>query len=409
MNSRLPVLLLGLALAVALLPAAKADGEPSSGPSGTSSGAPTSTDQEQAQAEAEPAGPAPAPSDNGTSELTPVPPGPDDPPEGDGPGGNASEPPAILGPVVAEHVHFYVAAGGILDYVVDGRLVIASVAYKPDFMGTSLREAGGAIEVDGRGGAFYAVDSPEGHFRAEARGGAIAVQLAEGLLAAAPAARQDQLDGRFAILGPSGLVGHLTGRDLKLDDNGTLLTGSAARLLLVVPEAKSERPAEVAQAVKEGLIGGQVTVQQQGDAIRAAPITTGRLNMTVSASEGHIFATVDGHGAGTALLFTLAHGVLTGEVLVRFDGALIGRAADLGDVLDARADEPAEFLVLVGANATEVLVSVPHFSIHVIELASASAIDLVPAIRGSPVAFAVAAAATVLLVGAASWARSRQR
>lgn len=406
MRSRLPVLLLGLALAATILPAAQADGETSSGPSGTSSSAPTSSDQEQAQAEPGPA--EPGADGNATAGPDPSEPG-EGAPDGETPPANASEPPAILGPVVAEHVHFYVAAGGILDYVVDGRLVIASVAYKPDFMGTSLREAGGAIEVDGRGGAFYAVDSPEGHFRAEARGGAIAVQLAEGLLAAAPAARQDQLDGRFAILGPSGLVGHLTGRDLKLDDNGTLLTGSAARLLLVVPEAKSERPAEVAQAVKEGLIGGQVTVQQQGDAIRAAPITTGRLNMTVSASEGHIFATVDGHGAGTALLFTLAHGVLTGEVLVRFDGALIGRAADLGDVLDARADEPAEFLVLVGANATEVLVSVPHFSIHVIELASASAIDLVPAIRGSPVAFAVAAAATVLLVGAASWARSRQR
>lgn len=56
------------------------------------------------------------------------------------------------------------------------------------------------------------------------------------------------------------------------------------------------------------------------------------------------------------------------KLAVDFDNETIEMADGLDDVLDASDDDQAEYLLLVGGEEIEVLVSVPHFSPHTIEV-----------------------------------------
>jgi hypothetical protein len=57
---------------------------------------------------------------------------------------------------------------------------------------------------------------------------------------------------------------------------------------------------------------------------------------------------------------------------VEFDNETIRMADDLDDVLNPEDDDDAEYLLLVGSDKVQVLVSVPHFSPHTIEVTEAS-------------------------------------
>lgn len=56
------------------------------------------------------------------------------------------------------------------------------------------------------------------------------------------------------------------------------------------------------------------------------------------------------------------------NILVLFDGKEIGMADNYADVLNPNDENVPEYLVLLGARSTQVLVSIPHFSTHTIEI-----------------------------------------
>ncbi|MCC6003746.1 MAG: dockerin type I domain-containing protein [Thermofilum sp.] len=64
------------------------------------------------------------------------------------------------------------------------------------------------------------------------------------------------------------------------------------------------------------------------------------------------------------------------DVSVTFDGEKIGMADNLADVLNPNDDEKPEFLVLWGSKGAQVLISIPRFSAHIIEIICA------PGVRG---------------------------
>lgn len=65
------------------------------------------------------------------------------------------------------------------------------------------------------------------------------------------------------------------------------------------------------------------------------------------------------------------------EIRVLVDGEPIGRADDLTDVLDPNNDGgECEYLLLVGANGVQVLVSIPHFSVRTITIKSFEALPV---------------------------------
>jgi hypothetical protein len=94
-----------------------------------------------------------------------------------------------------------------------------------------------------------------------------------------------------------------------------------------------------------------------------------------------------------------ARTLFSGPVQITLDGSLVPQASALSQVLSAPVGSPAKFVLVAGPSELNVLVLIPHFSYHTIEivpiLAQAGAILLyyTPALL-----FAVAAATVVVLV-----------
>ncbi len=74
------------------------------------------------------------------------------------------------------------------------------------------------------------------------------------------------------------------------------------------------------------------------------------------------------------LLFNLTAGSYTTDSLkslvVTFDGNRISQASSLSQILSATPSDPARFIVLVTSAGVQLLVSIPHFSSHVIQILS---------------------------------------
>jgi len=75
----------------------------------------------------------------------------------------------------------------------------------------------------------------------------------------------------------------------------------------------------------------------------------------------------------------LDEAVKQGRAAVLFDNQVVKQADDYADILDTTNDNGAEYLVLLGANGAQVLVSIPHFSDHTVTVASVPTAAIVPA------------------------------
>ncbi len=74
------------------------------------------------------------------------------------------------------------------------------------------------------------------------------------------------------------------------------------------------------------------------------------------------------------LLVNLAGGSYTTDSLkalrVTYDGNTISQASSLSQILTATPSDPARFIVLVTSTGVQLLISIPHFSSHVIQILS---------------------------------------
>ena len=62
------------------------------------------------------------------------------------------------------------------------------------------------------------------------------------------------------------------------------------------------------------------------------------------------------------------------RIQVRYDGEIIGTASNYSDILDPDDDDgKAEYLILIGSDGIQILVSIPSFSEHVILITGISA------------------------------------
>lgn len=96
------------------------------------------------------------------------------------------------------------------------------------------------------------------------------------------------------------------------------------------------------------------------------------------------------------------------ELTVRFDNETIAIADDLEDALNWRNDDgEPEYLLLVGGDKVQVLVTVPHFSTHEIEVQSAQT-QSADSANGTPGFTAVTLLAAVSLAGVLAAARTRR-
>jgi len=135
------------------------------------------------------------------------------------------------------------------------------------------------------------------------------------------------------------------------------------------------------KAIATGDIAAHVIVQTRTDANAAGAVTTAavadldrRVETVVAATQGRVDVTVSSAVAtGRTFVLSLDSATLpalqTGDAEILFDGQAATQASSYADILDPNDDAgAAEYFVLAGEAGTQVLVSVPHFSVHTVTL-----------------------------------------
>lgn len=289
------------------------------------------------------------------------------------------------------HVSFAITDHGIRDYTVDDATILAAVSIRSNASWDEFEQEGASVELEGEGAELKVSDTPTGVFRFEAEDDhLIQIEVAGGV-----EIRRGPLDdhrghGKHHVL----LVSDEFTAKMFLEegyriDNDTILTRDEVRMAVVDADGLRDRHSnKTAEAIADGRIAVEVDVDKMRG-LRGAE--HGDVNVTLESTDTGLVATVESHGEGKTVLFNLEPGALGNveDLEVIFDGVPIGLADDVADVLDV-SDGVAEYIILVGAAQTQVMVQVPHFSVHTIELASASVLG------DSPTLVSVAA----LVIGA---------
>ena len=111
-----------------------------------------------------------------------------------------------------------------------------------------------------------------------------------------------------------------------------------------------------------------------GEITSSVTASYGAVNILTAATKERVEITVGSAlHEGKTLIVSLdpdtIPGMAKGKATIRFDGEIVGQASSYADILDPSDDGGvAEYFVLAGEAGTQVLVSIPHFSVHTVTL-----------------------------------------
>jgi hypothetical protein len=170
----------------------------------------------------------------------------------------------------------------------------------------------------------------------------------------------------------------------------------------------SETRLEIDRSIATGKIGGEISIQREngskyqpevtiykGVEIKPVEIVQGKISLIVSGDE---------YGGGKTISITVDPSLFENakDIVAKYDGEVISMADNITDVLNPNDDGThAEYLITFGANATEILISIPHFSEHEITVYSVAG-AVVETLGGVTAVFtyvAICVIAAVLFVG----------
>lgn|GEM_PF-1185291 len=171
----------------------------------------------------------------------------------------------------------------------------------------------------------------------------------------------------------------------------------------------SDTRLQVDRSIESGDIGGEINIQfgnnsqyeheitiYDGINIRPVEITRGKISLIVSSNESSV---------GKTIAITVDKDMFnTAEnIVVEYDGEAISMAENISDVLNPNNDGlHAEYLFTYGANATEILISIPHFSEHEITIFSLAgeAIETLGGVTAVLLYITICVVAAVFFIGA---------
>lgn len=307
------------------------------------------------------------------------------------------------------------AAGAVSGFTMlaSDRTIFATLAAGKSAFATMTGDGASVLRLENREARLEFSDTTSGFAKVSALAQTeAAIQLAGGLRAtsAGPGVieiaddRGEQI-GSLIIVGATGSASYLETRGEQavrahLEQGAELLFRAHAGIETELSDAQRGM---IAQAIAAGRIAGQVIVQTQADlsadAIRleqtarmeseglgvAAREAFGELTSAVTASYGAVsvvtaatkekveLTVASSLHEGKTLLVSLdpdtIPGMATGQAIIRFDGEIVAQASSYADILDPSDDgEVAEYFVLAGDAGTQVLVSIPSFSVHTVTL-----------------------------------------
>lgn len=221
---------------------------------------------------------------------------------------------------------------------------------------------------------FTAHDNPAGVSRLQAPGG-IAITFAEGAILV----QGDE--GRISFeLGD--LTGSLRGEELRVA--GTTVTASR-NVLVFLDKQRGDfdvHREHIGNAIARGHVGAEATFNLADQALQQDVVSYGNVTMTtVKAEQGNLTVLIEGHGFEGRVVVLNVDGRILGaaqanDLSIFMDNASIGRATDLTDILNPDDDgyQPEYYIVhdpLMDPNAFQLIVTVPHYSVHTLSVTTA--------------------------------------
>lgn len=298
------------------------------------------------------------------------------------------------GHIDGRYIAFDAAAHGLANYTVGPTLLWPAVVFPADSapaVSVHGDGAGNELRVRGDDWEIRMVDAPTAPIHVKADDGAtVRFALPEdatvtpttsGLLLAFPG-DDEGVKGRF-----NGASQDETTGEIVVDDEAHFFV--SAKRVVMENVANKARP-QIEESLARGHFGAELNVFNAGDdADGAVPETVVYNDMTVdfesgdadTETAGRYTITVDAEAhEGKTIAVNFESGLLDPENLAfsyfnvdenRTVEATIVQADSLQDVLDPTDDGTiAEYWVVTDVDGTQVLVSIPHFSIHKIEIQS---------------------------------------
>lgn len=282
------------------------------------------------------------------------------------------------------------AAGAVSDYglVAEEGPVFASLAAGASpFLANGL-DGATTLVLENREARLDVADTTSGHLKVVAKERTEAVfRLGDGYHTMQRSDRvlevRDEADAHVGSLVASGGVLDVRGDAVRasLQKGGHVLWRAHVGL---EGELSDAQRAMVNDALAAGRLAGQVLVRAPAHGALEATSGTamdavvsrysGDVEMVTAATRDRVDVTLSSESpVGKTLLLALdpmtLPGLARGDAVVLFDGIPAAEADSFADVLDAMDDgDAAEYLVLAGESGTQVLVSVPHFSVHTVTL-----------------------------------------
>lgn len=306
----------------------------------------------------------------------------------------------------------------LLDYAIDGKVVLAAIALDPGSDNLTVQRAGSTLRLGDADSELVLHDDPSGLVRFKGADGSVTVRLAPGAAAGVAA------DGSVArVTFADGSVGHLRlGNATWIDGETVLAAGFFAFLL---PPGQEPRPgsasdagadddgdgaaaAEVQEklgrAITRSRVGAEISVKAPAPAAASTLAAEESTVDVLAYDDVEVEVNVPSEAAtpdapirvkvsaeldeGRTIVLKLDRSVLEsakpGALVLRYydlysqpDGTevqtevLFAEAAGLEDVLDPSDDSgQPEYWVVEDANGLQVLVSVPHWSAHAVTIGS---------------------------------------
>lgn len=303
----------------------------------------------------------------------------------------------------------------------EGRTVFTSLVAGDSSFTTSALDGASTLVLENREARFEAADTTSGHLKIVAKQAMeVSGRVASGLTLEQRSDRVMSLVSADGAAFGSLVLSGAGGGSIEESAPG-VVSARLARGQEIVFRAHTGIERELTGAQREmvneamanGRLAGQVVIQAPdgleahslGQRVANAVATAyGDLKMTTAATRGRVDITVDSAThVGRTLLVTLDPGMVpglaTGDARILFDGLPAAHAESYADVLDPLDDgDVAEYFVLAGESGTQVLVSIPAFSVHTVTLEERQPTSSSPYFVYATIGFAALAAVQAVLL-----------
>ena len=278
------------------------------------------------------------------------------------------------GEITGDYVSFRIQNGSILSYSVKDR-VLFDVIYS-NALFESIKSSGSELIITGPGESYEVVvhDNPTGYLKILSGNDIIFSFSNEYSLT---------LDKNLVNISSADnfSASILSTNDLELENNvvtakGNMLfriTGLAREFESDLAEAREL----IDKAILEGKVGAETSIRNESGVYEDdSMIYDSSISIDVNASPSEILLVVDGKNTqGKTIVINTDKSIFKNldKINITYDNKPIDMADDIFDVLDPTDDgSNVEYGLFLGKNGAQILVSIPHFSKHVIRILSFS-------------------------------------